>query len=187
MRHEVKNCVLAALAQLDSIQHDHDHEQPALQQGSVLQQGSGSVLAAASINGSFKGSSGGGSLSRGRGGGGSGGGGSGGEGSGGGGSGSGAAAQPAVGGSFLEDEPFRRSPSSSEQLGAFLPSSPAPGRAADGPSSSFRRARSRLPEQLDIMRAGLNQTLDTVLSQAMAREVVHGVYVARTVAVKVDD
>ena len=37
------------------------------------------------------------------------------------------------------------------------------------------------------MRAGLNQTLDTVLSQAMVREVVHGIYVARTVAVKVDE
>ncbi len=37
------------------------------------------------------------------------------------------------------------------------------------------------------MRAGLNQTLDTVLSQAMVREVVHGIYVPRTVAVKVDE
>jgi len=42
-------------------------------------------------------------------------------------------------------------------------------------------------EMLGDMRVSLRQTLDTVLSQAMAREVVHGIYVARTAAVKIDD
>ena len=40
---------------------------------------------------------------------------------------------------------------------------------------------------LSSLRVGLYQTLETVLSQAMAREVVHGVYLLRTVPVRVDD
>lgn len=40
---------------------------------------------------------------------------------------------------------------------------------------------------LDDLQSGLSQTLEVVLSQAMAREVVHGVYVARTVPIKIDE
>ena len=44
----------------------------------------------------------------------------------------------------------------------------------------------RFASALISLRAGLNQTLETVLSHAMAREVIHGVYISRTVPVKVD-
>ena len=40
---------------------------------------------------------------------------------------------------------------------------------------------------LGRLRTGLQETLETVVSQAMAREVVHGVYVCRTVPVRVDE
>lgn len=41
--------------------------------------------------------------------------------------------------------------------------------------------------RLTGLHSGLNQTFEAVLSEAMAREVVHGLYVARTEPVKVDD